>query len=85
MISPIVLDIENKSIKTTDRATLLSVFAIFGDLTSAGVNVIIGKTADISTTSAFITCTAMCVCAYALLFVYRKKESQKINVEGQVN
>ncbi|WP_411681806.1 MFS transporter [Clostridium thailandense] len=85
MISPIVLDIENKSIKTTDRATLLSVFAIFGDLTSAGVNVIIGKTADISTTSAFITCTAMCVCAYALLFVYKKKESQKINVEGQVN
>ncbi|MBU3146592.1 MFS transporter [Clostridium sp. CF012] len=73
IISPIVLDIENKSISTIDRATLLSVFAMFGDLTGAGVNVIIGKTADISTSSAFIACVGMCVCAYILLFVYKKK------------
>jgi MFS family permease len=41
IISPIVLDIENKSITTVDRATLLSVFAMFEDLTASGVNVII--------------------------------------------
>ncbi|MBU3190931.1 MFS transporter [Clostridium bowmanii] len=72
IISPIVLNIENKSISTMDRATLLSIFAMFGDLTGAGVNVIIGKTADISISSAFITCVGMCVCAYILLLVYKK-------------
>ncbi|MGH4138269.1 MFS transporter [Clostridium sp.] len=73
IISPIVLDIQNKSISAMDRATILSIFAMFGDLTGAGVNVIIGKTADISTSSAFITCVGMCVCAYILLLVYKKK------------
>jgi len=85
IIYPIVLDIENKSITTIDRATLLSVFTMFGDLTGAGVNVIIGKTADISTSSAFMTCVGMCVCAYILLFVYKKKSVKELNVEKQVN
>lgn len=85
IISPIILDIENKSICTINRATLLSIFAMFGDLTGAGVNVIIGKTADISTSSAFITCVFMCVFAYMLLFVYKKKSDKQTNVEEQVN
>jgi MFS family permease len=84
IISPIVLDIENKSITTINRATLLSVFAMFGDLTAAGVNGIIGKTADISTSSAFMTCVGMCVCAYILLVVYKKKSVKEVNVEKQV-
>ena len=57
---------------------------MFGDLTGAGVNVIIGKTADISTSSAFITCVAMCVCAYILLVVYKRKSIKEVNVEKQV-
>lgn len=72
IISPIVLDIENESIGNADRATILSVFAMFGDITSAGVNVIIGKTADISTSAAFITCVIICFCAYILLLIYKK-------------
>ena len=84
IISPIVLDIENRNISTASRATLLSVFAMFGDLTAAGANVIIGKTADISTSSAFITCVIMCICAYILLLVY-KKNIKEINTEKQVN
>lgn len=79
IVSPIVLDIENKSISTAERATLLSIFAVFGDLTSATANVIIGKTADISTSSAFITCVAMCVSAYILLSVYKKKSVKEVN------
>ena len=84
IISPIVLDIENKSIITINRATLLSIFAMFGDLTAAGVNVIIGKTADISTSLAFMTCVGMCVFAYILLIVYKKKSVKEVNVEKQV-
>ena len=78
IISPIVLGIENRNISTGNRATLLSVFAMFGDLTAAGANVIIGKTADISTPAAFITCAIMCACAYMLLLAYRRKSILKI-------
>lgn len=77
IISPIVLDIQNRNISSVDRATLLSVFAMFGDLTGVGVNVVIGKIADISTSAAFIACTVMCACAYMLLFIYNKKASSK--------
>ncbi|MCB2309477.1 MFS transporter [Clostridium estertheticum] len=80
IISPMVLDAQNRNISTTDRATLLSVFAMFGDLTAAGANVIIGKTADISTPFAFITCVVMCFCAYILLFIYKKKRIKLIVV-----
>jgi len=55
---------------------------MFGDLTGAGVNVIIGKTADISTSSAFITCVAMCVFAYILLVVYNKKSVKEVKVSS---
>lgn len=78
IVSPIVLDIENRSIITADRVTLLSIFAMFGDLTAAGANVIIGKTADISTSAAFIICLVMCICAYILLFVYEKRKMKEI-------
>lgn len=73
IISPIVLDIENKSIITGDRATLLSIYAMCGDLVGSGVNVIVGKTADISVSSAFTACVVMCVCAYVLLFIYNMR------------
>ena len=54
---------------------------MFSDLTAAGVNVIIGKTADISTSLAFMTCVGMCVCAYILLVVYMKENIKDVNVE----
>ncbi|ERI93378.1 hypothetical protein HMPREF1982_01802 [Clostridiales bacterium oral taxon 876 str. F0540] len=73
IISPIVLDIENNNIENAGRATLLSVFAMFGDMTAAGVNVIIGKIADISTSSAFMVCVVICVLAYILFYIYNCK------------
>lgn len=73
LISPIILDIENKSINNVDRATILSVFAMFGDITGAGVDAIIGKTADISISAAFITCVLICTFGYILLLISMKK------------
>lgn len=77
-VYPIVLNIENRRISNVDRATLLSVFSMFGDLTAAATNVIIGKTADISIPLAFITCVVMCICAYMLFFIYKKKSVKEI-------
>lgn len=72
IISPIVLNIENKSINTSNRATILSIFSMFGSLAGSGANVIVGKTAEISISWAFAICVVMCVFAYILLYVYKK-------------
>lgn len=72
IISPIVLNIENRSINTSNRATILSIFSMFGSLAGSGANVIIGKTAEISISWAFAICVVMCVFAYILLYVYKK-------------
>jgi nitrate/nitrite transporter NarK len=73
VIAPMILDIENKSIGSFDRATMLSIFSMFGDLTGAGMNVVIGKTADISLKTAFAACVFICICAYVLFIIYKKK------------
>ena len=72
IISPIVLDMQNKSITNMDRATLLSIYSMCADLIGAGANVVIGKTADISVSTGFITCTIMCICGYALFIYFAK-------------
>lgn len=79
IIYPIVLEIENKSIRTLNRATLLSIFAMFGNLTGAGANIIIGKTADISTAAAFTTCVVMCFFAYLLFSIYKKINTKEVD------
>lgn len=80
IIYPIVLEIENKSIRTLNRATLLSIFAMFGNLTGAGANIIIGKTADISTAAAFTTCVVMCFFAYLLFSIYKKINTKEVDL-----
>ena len=79
IIYPIVLEIENKSIRTLNRATLLSIFAMFGNLTGAGANIIIGKTADFSTAAAFTTCVVMCFFAYLLFSIYKKINTKEVD------
>ncbi len=79
IVYPIILNVENKSIRTVNRATQLSIFAMFGNLTGAGVNIIIGKTADYSTPAAFLTCVMMCICAYILFIVYKKRSLNELN------
>ncbi|SKB00758.1 Predicted arabinose efflux permease, MFS family [Caloramator quimbayensis] len=67
MISPIILDIENKSISIQDRATALSIYAMCGDILSSAVNVAIGKVSDISIEASFIFCIIICFFALILL------------------
>lgn len=55
MVSPIVLDIKNKSI-IKNRATILSIYSMIGSVVSAFINIIIGFYADIYLKYAFIFC-----------------------------
>ncbi|MCR8744661.1 MFS transporter [Romboutsia lituseburensis] len=53
MISPIVLDIKNKSI-SKNRATVLSVYSMIGSIVSTFINIAVGFCADIYLKYAFV-------------------------------
>ena len=74
LIRPMVINIENKSIILGDRATILSMYAIIGDVASALINPLIGKGADISIEAAFTICFALSLIAFILFLIYKKRE-----------
>lgn len=73
IISPIAMDIENSSITTNDRATILSIYAMGSDILSSIINLIIGKAANVSVEMAFISSTILVCCACAILIFYTIK------------
>lgn len=77
IIRPIILDIENKSINTSNRATILSIYAMAGDILSSIVNISIGKFANISIEAAFKACTFISIAAFVLALIYFNKAKTK--------
>ncbi|MBB6214211.1 MFS family permease [Anaerosolibacter carboniphilus] len=71
LINPIVLEIQNKAIITGDRATMLSIYAMAGNIVAAIINPLIGKAADISVQTAFGTCVLIVFCGYGLFLIYK--------------
>ncbi len=72
MISPIVLDIKNKSI-IKNRATILSVYSMIGSIISAFINICIGYCADIYLKYAFISCFFIMLVGVAGVYIFFKK------------
>lgn len=70
MILPISSDIQNKSINTSDRATILSAYAMTIDIVSAFTNLAIGKTANMSLQLSFAVGSAMAAAALLLSSYY---------------
>ncbi|WFD12407.1 MFS transporter [Tepidibacter hydrothermalis] len=79
MISPIEMDIKNKTIKTSNRATILSIYSMVGSLIASVGNIVIGKTADYSLEMGFITCSIMSISAFLLMIIYHRLSKEKNN------
>ncbi|SKC71965.1 MFS transporter [Maledivibacter halophilus] len=77
MIGPIEMDIKNKTIRTSNRATILSIYSMIGSLIASIGNIIIGKTADYSLDKAFITCSIMSILSFILIILYYKLTKEK--------
>jgi MFS family permease len=71
--SPIILDIQNRSIVSSNRATMLSIYAMCSDIVSALINPVLGKTADISLEAALLGCTLLGITGFILTSIYFKK------------
>lgn len=78
MILPIYADIQNKSINTADRATILSIYAMTMDLIAAFTNLIIGKSANRSVQFSFAVCSAISLAAVLLIAYFFCREKQAV-------
>lgn len=70
VLQPIIMDIENKSILTINRATILSMYAMTGDTISALVNLVIGRSADYSIQRSFMICAIISAAAFIMAWFY---------------
>ncbi|MGG7214229.1 MFS transporter [Clostridium nigeriense] len=70
-ISPISLDIENKSITSIDRATVLSIYSMIGSVISAGINPIIGVASNYSLEMGLIICCVIGFISIILISIYK--------------
>jgi MFS family permease len=85
LMNPISADIQSKSIHTANRATMLSAYAMVMDLTAAGVNLAIGKTADTSIQLSFGICAAIAGIALILnVYYFRRSISYKLADKSEV-
>ena len=57
LFTPIVMEIENKSVTTGERATILSIYSVIGSVVSAAINPLIGLVADYSLGTSFLLCS----------------------------
>ncbi|MCR2044089.1 MFS transporter [Anaerosalibacter massiliensis] len=72
---PLTNTIQNESIATLDRATILSVYAMIGDIVGGFSNLIIGKVSDISLEKSIGVCAVLNMLALILiLFFFLKRK-----------
>lgn len=79
MINPISMDIQNKSIVTSDRASILSIYAMVGNLSSALVNFSLGKVAQSSIEHAFVYCGIISIASLIVITAYFKKVAEQLS------
>ena len=85
LVEPMGMNIQNKNSTTGDRATILSIYAMIGDIMAAFTNVFIGKAADNSVEMAFKTCVFICICGYVLFYFYKSKNDNVEKMTAEVN
>lgn len=77
-ISPISLDIENNSITSIDRATVLSIYSMIGSIVSAAINPIIGFASSYSLEVGLVTCSILCLISILLIYLYKNRIKNEI-------
>lgn len=72
MSSPIVLDIQNKFIKK-NRATILSIYSMIGNIFAAIINILIGFLADMYVKYSFMLCFFILLIGVYGVYIYLSK------------
>lgn len=78
VLEPIAIVLENRSLIDADRATVLSVYAVLGEIMAAGINPLIGQAADNSLGTALLLCTGI-GCMAIFIFIWSGRKDKRIN------
>lgn len=83
LLEPMVMTIQNNSIKTNNRAVMLSLYSMVGSIVSSGINPLIGISADRSLETSFLFCGLLGVIATILHFFLKEKNTVPHKVSGK--
>ncbi len=78
MFGPLKARLQNSRVTSTDRATVLSIYAVIGEACGAGTNLIFGKAAAADLTYAMLWGSLLCT-AGGVLFVISHLKMNKNN------
>lgn len=84
IVAPISTDIQNKSIATKDRVSILSIYAMIGNISAAVVNLSLGVVAEASIEYAFIYCGVISIIALIFIYVYFNRIRKFDNISRKV-
>ncbi|MBU5483674.1 MFS transporter [Clostridium sp. MSJ-11] len=84
IVQPLSMDIQNKSIEGEDRATILSMYAMIGNIIASFVNITIGKASDISLGFSFIFCGILSLTALILIIRWSKNWREQIDTSRRL-
>lgn len=84
MCMPIITTIQNQSIRN-NRATMLSIYSLFGNIVGSLVNILIGRSADSSLKIAFIVSLFMVMFSTLGILVYLYKCKYTYDMEENSN
>lgn len=73
--NPLSMDIQNKSVTTDNRATILSIYAMTADIINSAINIAVGKATNVSLKFTFVFCGALIIVGFIFVSVYFKKEA----------
>lgn len=84
IIQPLNMDIQNKSIEGENRATILSTYAMFGNIIASVANLSIGKASDVSLGFSFIFCGILSIIALILIIKWSKNWEEQKNASWRL-
>jgi MFS family permease len=73
-LEPLVMTIQNNSIKTNNRAVMFSLYSMFGSLVSSCIDPLIGISADRSLETSFLFCGLLGMIATIIHFFLKRKK-----------
>lgn len=77
VMGPVEMDLKNKAIHSSNRATILSIYSMIASLIGVGGNLMIGTAADYSVESGFGICALMGAAAVLLMFRYKSMQVER--------
>ena len=73
LFQPLQMDLQNRQVISSNRATELSINAVLIDSVGVGTNLLFGKLAEINLSLAMLTGAALCLIAYCFICVWKSK------------